>query len=395
MLWAVGLVGIFVRMLILPPGARTLFPVYYLAAWNWVGHADLYPEQPQGPTYPLFRYSPSVAVALAPLAHVPMLAGDCCCRLLNTAALIGGVWCLARSVVPATLTRRQTAVLLALLVPAGIGHLSNGQFNALVIGLILLAFGAAAGQRWNLAAACMAVATLLKLYPVAAGLLLLLLYPRRFGPRFLAALALGALLPFAFRGSDYVLRQYGLWAHYALVEDRSTWPVSDTNLDVQLLYQRWVGPMSMPVYRVLEAAVGGLFAVICLAVRRAGRPERRRLTLALGLACVWMTVLGPATESPTYLLLAPCVAWGVLSGWAEPTRGVVRGLMLTSFVLLLSAQLSGSWGWLLQAYRTLGPQPLAGLIYLVALLTQEWSWRPASGAGSAGHPVESVVATAA
>src|SRR5208337_3556658 len=103
---------------------------------------------------------------------------------------------------------------LALLLPPGIAHLSNGQCNALVIGLTLLAFGAAAGQRWNLAAAAMTVAFLFKLYPIAAGLLLVVLYPRSFGPRFLLALVLGVVLPFLFQNPAYVLRQFDLWIHY-------------------------------------------------------------------------------------------------------------------------------------------------------------------------------------
>jgi hypothetical protein len=391
----IGLAGIFVRMLVLPAGARTVFPVYYLAGKNWTAGTDLYPERPQGPGYPLFRYSPSVALVLAPLAALPEKAGDFCWRLLNAAALLGGLGWMARSVVPVALTRRQTAALLALLLPAGIGHLSNGQCNALVIGLVLLAFGAAAGRRWNLAAAGLALASLFKLYPVAAGLLLALLYPRRFGPRFLTAVALGALLPFLFQAPDYVLRQYGLWARYALAEDRSAWGLEGTNVDLHLLFRVWVGPMSLGAYRVVEIAAGLLFAAACLAACRAGRPERRRLTLALGLACVWMTVFGPATESPTYLLLAPCVAWGVLSGWAEPTRPAVRGLMLTSYALFLSLQLVAWSGALFSAYRTLGPQPIAGLVYLAALLMQEWAWRPAPPARAEADPAQAPAAKAA
>lgn len=392
--WAVGLAAILIRLLLLPVGARTLFPVYHLAGRNWAAGADLYPERPQGPGYPLFRYSPSVALALAPLAALPEKAGDCGWRLLNAAALLGGLYGMARRVVPAALTRGQTAALLALLLPAGIGHLSNGQCNALVIGLVLMAFAAAAGHRWNLAAGCLAVASLFKLYPVAAGLLLAALYPRRFGPRFLVAVALGAALPFAFQTPDYVLRQYALWANYALAEDRSAWGLEGTNVDLHLLVRVWVGPMSLGAYRVVEVAAGVLFAAACLAAWRVGRPERRRLTLALGLACVWMTVFGPATESPTYLLLAPCVAWGVLSGWVEPTRPLVRGLMLTSYALFLSVQLVGWSGALFFAYRTLGPQPVAGLLYLVALLLQEWTWRPAPPRAEAA-PVEAPAAKAA
>jgi hypothetical protein len=384
-LWVGAFVGIIVRLLVLSPGDRTLFPTYHDAGRHWAAGADLYPEQQVNPGYPLFRYSPAVAVSFAPFGLLPVKAGDICWRFVNTATLLGGLLWFARSVAPAALSRTQTAALFALMFPPALGHLSNGQCNALVIGLILIAFGAAADRRWNLSAGCMAVACLFKLYPIAAGLLLALLYPRRFGPRLLAALAVGLVLPFAFQSPNYVLRQYWLWANYAVHEDRSTWDLLGTNVDLQLLLRVWLAPVGVTTYRLIEVGAGLLFAAVCWAGLRAGRPERRLLTLALGLACVWMTVLGPATESPTYLILAPSVAWGVLSCWVQPAGLAVSALMVGSYLLFLSLQLTGWSGHLFNAFRTRGPQPVAGLIFLAALLIQEWTWRP--GAGSSATPL--------
>ena len=281
LLWTLGLLGILVRVLILPPGARSLFPIYYHAGIHWATGADLYPETQAAPGDRLFRYTPTVALAMRAFAPLPEKAGDCCWRLLNMAALLGGIGCLAHGLAPVSLTRKQIAVLLALLLPAGISYLSNGQCNALVIGLVLIAFAAAAGQRWNLAAAALAIAVLFKLYPVAAGLLLGLLYPRRSCRALRWPCCWVRSLPFAFQTTDYVLRQYGLWARYMLAEDRSTWSLKDTNLDLQMLYRVWVGPMTLQTYHLVEVAAGAAFGFACLASRWAGRPERRQLTFAL------------------------------------------------------------------------------------------------------------------
>jgi hypothetical protein len=43
-----------------------------------------------------------------------------------------------------------------------------------------------------------------------------------------------------------------------------------------------------------------------------GVPKQNLLTAMLGLAVCWMTLLGPATENSTYILLAPVAAWIVL-----------------------------------------------------------------------------------
>jgi len=282
-----------------------------------------------------------------------------------------------------------------LMFPAAVGHLSNGQCNALVIGLMLMSFGAVADRRWNLAAACMALACLFKLYPIAAGMLLALVHPLRFGLRFVVALAIGLVLPFALQSSDYVMRQYELWINYAIHEDRATWSLSDTNVDLQLLFRVWLAPISLQTYRLIEIGIGVAFAAIAGAALWSCRPERRVLTLILGLACVWMTVFGPATESPTYLLLAPSVAWGVLASWTQPTRPILRASMIVSYLLFLSLQLLGWIGPLFQAYRMHGPQPLGGLIFFAALLLDKWTRRPAPARlGSAPCSKESIAQAA-
>src|SRR5262249_18623794 len=119
-----------------------------------------------------------------------------------------------RSVLPGPLTPLGRAVLLLLVLPLEIGSINNAQSNALVIGLLLLGVAAVADRRWNLAAVAVALACLFKLYPVAVGLLLAVLYPRRFSWRLALALAAGLALPFLCQRSDYVINQYGGWLNH-------------------------------------------------------------------------------------------------------------------------------------------------------------------------------------
>jgi hypothetical protein len=53
-------------------------------------------------------------------------------------------------------------------------------------------------------------------------------------------------------------------------------------------------------------------------------------------------------------------------------------MMAGSYALLLSLQLLGWNSALFQGYRMHGPQPIAGLIFLAALLIEEWLARPAA-----------------
>jgi alpha-1,2-mannosyltransferase len=371
--WAVTLAAVGMCLPVRPAGHGSVFPIFRHAGTNWLDGADLYPETQQGPGYPLFRYSPAAAASFIPFAMLPERAGDLAWLAVNVAALLGGLALALRALPARRLTPGQTAAVFALLLPLAVGHLGDGQCNGLVIGLVLVGYTAAAGRRFTLTAVALAAATLLKLYPLAPALLLVALYPRRLGPRFALALAVGLGLPFVLADPGYVARQYALWARYFLAEDRSGWPAEFTNVDLQLVVRQWIGPMTTPEYRVLEALGGLLFFALTLAALRRLESTDRAALLALGLGCVWMTALGPATESPTFLLLAPITALTVVQAWARrPTDWVARVLATAAFVLLLSVQLTLWKQPLFDAYRTLGPQPVAGLLVSAALVWDAW-----------------------
>src|SRR5205823_713455 len=93
----------------------------------------------------------------------------------------------------------ETAAAFLLVLPLAIGGLNNGQCNALVAGLLLATVVAFDRGRWTLAATAMSAAVLFKVYPLALGLLLCLLEPRRFAPRLALTLLLGAALPYLFQ----------------------------------------------------------------------------------------------------------------------------------------------------------------------------------------------------
>src|SRR5262249_32643145 len=158
-------------------------------------------------------------------------------------------------------------------------------------------------------------ACLVKLYPLAVGLLLVLLHPRAFGVRFAAALALGVVLPFALQRPEYVADQYATWFRLLWADDRRSWPISLGYQDLWMLVRVWRVPLGPQGYLALQFGGAALVAALCLAGRWAGWPERRLLGVVLTFGSCWMTLLGPATESSTYALLAPAWAWAVLEAW--------------------------------------------------------------------------------
>jgi hypothetical protein len=260
-------------------------------------------------------------------------------------------------------------LLFLLVLPLAIGNLHNGQANPLVLGLVLATAAAAAEQRWNLAGACTALACLLKVYPIAVGLLLMVLYPRQLGRRLAAALAVGLLLPFVLQEPGYVAAQYRAWFACLGADDRSGFPLEVCYRDLQQLSRVCRVPLGLTAFRVLQLVAGAGMAALCLAGRHAGWPRRRLLVFAVGLGCCWMTLFGPATESCTYLLLAPTLAWGLLAP-ATPTWG--RVWLAGSYGLLVVAA-AACWFPGGRAIQALGLQPLAGLLLLTFMVAESVS----------------------
>jgi hypothetical protein len=367
--WIVLLVGVGARLVAMEPGARSVYPIFRHAGQSWLDRADLYPVTQQPPGYPLFRYSPPVAIAFIPSTLLPIKSGDLAWRGLNAIVLLGGLAWAIRRLPDQPLSMAQAAAVFLLLLPAGPGGFGNGQCNAMVIGFVLMGFAAAVERRFTLSAIVLAAATLLKLYPVAPALLLAALYPRQLAPRYILAVGFGLALPFVMADPEYVARQYQLWAHYFVNEDRSDWPAEAANIDLQSVISYWITPISTATYRVIEAIGGLVFAGLTLvAARRLGSADRAAWP-ALALGSVWMTTLGPATESPTYLLIAPATALAVVVTCRRtPADKVGRALTSIAWLLPVTFQLAHLAKPIFDVYRALGPQPIAALVLTAAVI---------------------------
>jgi hypothetical protein len=365
---------------LLAPHTKSIYPILALGARHWVAGEDLYCEL--APGLDRFRYSPLIGALLVPFSLLPDGVGAALWRLLNAGVYLAALSWWVRALLPSSLTSAQRAMLFLLVVPLSIGSLNNGQSNALLVGLLLAGSAAVRADRWNLGAGCVAGACLLKVYPIALALLLGLLFPRRFAGRFVLALALGLLLPFGLQQANYVVDQYGSWLAHFETYDRQCLIVELWYRDLRLYLYGWSGPLSPRTYTMIQMLSGALIALICVGVQRAGWRREQLLILVLGLTCFWMTVLGPATESCTYILLAPSLAWALLDAWRTRRRDPGVLFLLVSFSLFLAC-LIAVWFPGARAFHALGMQPLAGLLFLASFqplwsaIAQPWlRYRP-------------------
>ncbi len=363
-LWAVLLVAVCLRGAA-QQWSHSLYPTYAAAGSYWRAGISLYQWPQPDRRLDCFRYSPLVAALLVPFNALPLDLGSALWRLLNGAVLLGGVAAWLRSPLPWPPDARQRAFVDLMILPLALGSLNNGQVNPLVAGLLLFTVAAAGSGRWNAAAACSALAGALKVYPLALGLLLAAAYPRRFAGRLVVALAAVAVLPFLFQHPGYVAGQYAEWFGVLGGGDRKSWPAHMAYRDLWLLFRVARLPVSPHAYLAIQVLAGAGCAAVCVAGRLRGWELPRVLTAALTLGTCWMMLCGPATESSTYVLLAPAVAWGVLSARAERWPVPVRWLPGAAAACLLAGVLAGvSPG--ARYVHALGPQPLGALLLFAA-----------------------------
>jgi hypothetical protein len=358
------------------PEAHSVYPIFALASKKWLAGENLYILT----KYDIYRYSPIVAVSFIPLGFLPLGLGGVLWRLLGSGVYAAALLWWGRSLMradPGTPTRPNAdrnwlALLMLLVLPLSLDNLNNGQSNLLMIGLVMASVLACGTGRWNLAAASAAAACLLKVYPLASAMLLTVVYTRRFTLRFLAALAVGILIPYLLQRPVYVLEQYQTWIHHLRTDNRQGLHVELWYRDLRLLADLCGRPLSAVTYALIQLAVGAAIAALCLAGRRRKWPQHRLAPVLFGLACCWMTAFGSAAETSTYMIMAPIAAWCVVDAWRRHRPPLECSTCLAIYLLFGLARAAGSEPQ--TRYISMVAQPMTSLL-LFALLFSRAAWQ--------------------
>ncbi len=363
--WSAIVLFVTVRV-ILSPEAKTVYPLFSESGRLWWHGTDLYePHRPKD-AGDGFRYSPTFAALMAPLAILPDGVGGALWRIVNVAALLGAFAWFARSVLP-PLDSKHCAWLALLLLPLCLQSINNGQANLIVIAALLAAVAAVNEQRWNLACVVLAFAFVIKIYPIALGMVLIVLYPRQLSWRLPLALMVAVLLPFLFQNPAYVGDQYGKWTALLFAEDRSAIPLEHMYRDLWLLIHLYGIPISRPAYALLQLLGGACVAFVCWRQQVTERPSNQVLTTSLTLTTTWMMLFGPATESSSFALLAPSLAWSIVE--SLDAFNVRRLLLWASCACFVFAVLFGGFRATLRVHE-LGIHSWGSVFYFAYLLAE-------------------------
>jgi hypothetical protein len=355
--WSAVLLGLSVRILANPNRATT-FTVYRLAGSHWFHGEHLYSE------WHGFVYSPLAAACFCPFVLLPPSLGNLSWTWFNTTVFLFGLAAVVNSGIYPHVQRHQGIVYL-LILPLVLGNLDTAQANPTLIGLILLGVAAAQAERWNQAAFSVAAATYLKIYPLAVGLLLCVLAPKNLSWRLILALLLLGLLPFVLQHWTYVSQQYHEWMATRSADDRRLYPLNVAPLDLWFVLVRF-GHLPIPgtLYALFQMLSGGAIALYC--ATGAWRHWRREQILMglFSLVCIWMTLCGPATESQTYVLLAPAVVFALVESMTQSRPFWLRAGLFCAYLPLVLAVARASFLPAQKSLWLLTAQPVAAIIFL-------------------------------
>lgn len=376
--WLAVILGLSVHAFFLPY-SHSVYDVYQLAARHWLSGEDMYV-----PAREHYRYSPLFAVSLTPLAVLPDGLGAAAWKLLNCGLFAWGVFVGSRRLCPNVLSANQAAVVPLLALPLALHSMYNSQANLMMLGSLLLGMAAAAEEKWQRAAAWLAWATLIKGYPLALAMVLAAMFPWQFAARYVMALAAGLLLPFAAGRPSMVMSQYASWWHH--LRD-STEIMRERLRSVDQLFVVYSRPISERTFALIELLAGVAVLVICLGIARRLTDRREILFRTFLWFSLWVVLFGPATESCTYVVAGPAVAWAVVDAWRRRAPWFERALLVGS-LLMMGPMVTDMFGQTIRNFSNEhGSQPIGGLL-LLCWLAIEWRRRIRSLDGQCLPPAD-------
>ena len=273
--------------------------------------ADLYAAYPDLHA-DFFKYSPTFAFLFAPFAVLPAAPG----YALWAAVCAGAVWYGVARLLPA----RAAAIALAVAWISVVGDLQRAQSNALVAGLMVIAWVAYEREQQFGAAVAVAAGGFVKLFPLAAGMGALLHRKwLRFCGILVGVIAAGAALPLLAAAPGSMEAQYRSW--YA-IETRDAAPMArygtggaDLYAGIMGQFRVWFG-VDWPHWPLQLTGLAILLLPVLVQRKRFGdRAFRIQLLASLLVFCV---LFNHQAESPSYAIAM--IGASIWFAASEPAR---------------------------------------------------------------------------
>lgn len=300
--------------------SHTTFPIFRQSYHHLVSGKDLYASYPaeQGTAArDLFKYSPTAALLFAPFAVPAFALGLLLWNLVNAAILVIAIDRLA--------PRRTANQILLLVFPAALSALQSSSSNALVAGLMVLAFVWIERRRQFAAATTIVVGVLFKLFPLAA-VAFALPFPRRL--RFAGAIAILSVAfvvaPLLVTPLHTLAMQYHSW--WLLLRSDS----ADLQFGSSLMrVLRSLYRVDVPNWPIQLVATMALVAPFVAERQRWTDPQVRRLFLSSVL--IYVVIFNHQAEHQSYAIASVGAALWYVTSRRNAWRTILMLLCVAGF----------------------------------------------------------------
>lgn len=347
---------------VVAPLHHTTYPCFEAGTLCWWGDRDMYDYEVCRYEY---RYSPTFAVLFTPFAMLPTWCGGLSWSLLNVGVLYATLRVLVRDIFPTIWSPRQQSLFLLLVAAGTARSLWAGQSNTLVFSLVALGVGAIIRQRWWMAALLLSLPVYIKVWPIAAALLLVACWPRALVARFTVTMMALAAVPFLTRPFAIVLGHYRVWIE-ALIGPMQ---VRHIYRDFWTIWETVHPPVDPRAYMLLQLATAAVVLALCLWGRWKFPTDRHALTQLLGLWTAWQLLFGPGTERNTICLIAPLTTWALVASF-DARRG--RVLTVLAFALTTLFSFGVFERWLQDAFPAILTAIPVGVLLFAVWLVLMW-----------------------
>ncbi|HEV2969303.1 MAG TPA: glycosyltransferase family 87 protein [Pirellulales bacterium] len=209
----------------------------------------------------------------------------------------------------------------------------SGQSNAILVALVLFAGAAIVRGRWWRGSFLLAAPVYIKIWPLVAVGLFCVQWPKRLTARVAICAAALGLVPFLTKPAVAVLGAYADWYH-CLVNRQATQFRFPGYRDAWTIWEQFESPVDKRAYLILQIAAGAATLGWCLWQRRRTSSAKRLAIFTIAAWSAWQLLFGPGTERLTYNLIAPALAWGVLTAF-DSRRGRIwiAATYVTTYIL--------------------------------------------------------------
>jgi len=289
--------------------------IFKQSFFHLIENYDLYKLYPNE-HWDLYKYSPTFALLIAPIAVLPDAAGLLIWNLLNVLILFFAIWKLPVS------SDKSRLFMLGFILIELITSIQNSQSNALIAGLIIFAFIFIENKQMALASLLIVLTIFIKLFGVVA-LALFIFYPEKikFILYTIGWTLLFAALPLILISSSQLLFLYHSW--FNLLQNDHT---ISLGISVAGIFSSWFG-IECKGKIVLIGAV--LFCIPFLKYKFFN--ELKFKLFFLSSILLWIIIFNHKAESPSFVIAISGVAI-----WFFSQKIKIENIILIVFAFILT-----------------------------------------------------------